>query len=60
MRTKTLPFVSDFRRAKNFFCVKKMANRGETWSEKETSALTAIWANDEIQHKQHAQKFGNF
>ena len=28
-----------------------MAKRGETLSEKETSALIAIWANDEIQRK---------
>ena len=51
MRAKTLPFVSDFRREKNIFLCKKMAKRGETWSEKETSALIAIWANDEIQRK---------
>ena len=36
---------------KKFSCVKKMAKHGETWSEKETSALIAIWANDEIQRK---------
>ena len=51
MRAKTLPFVSDFRRAKNICLCKKMAKRGETWSEKETSALIAVWANDEIQRK---------
>lgn len=28
-----------------------MAKRGETWSEIETSALIAIWANEEIQRK---------
>ena len=28
-----------------------MAKRGETWSEKETSALIAIWGNEEIQRK---------
>lgn len=28
-----------------------MAKRGETWSEEETSALIAIWGNEEIQRK---------
>ena len=28
-----------------------MVKRGETWSETKTSALIAIWANEEIQRK---------